>query len=187
MPPVFFTAPSSWASSVSPLRFVTAKLSAIAETNKDNAIQKIEFPNGLRLLVKEDHRLPFVEFRAMFQGGVLAENPENNGITQLLARMLIKGTTRRSAERIATEIESVGGSIDSHGGNQSFGVNLEVLSSDFATGLDLLADVLLNPTFSAGELEREREVQIAGIAARKDDLLKSASVAMRRACEASSF
>jgi zinc protease len=156
------------------------KLLATIETNKDNAIQKIEFPNGLRLLVKEDHRLPFVEFRAMFQGGVLVENLENNGITQLLARMLIKGTTQRSAERIATEIESVGGSIDSYGGNQSFGVNAEVLSSDFTTGLDLLADVLLNPIFPANELEREREVQIAGISARKDDLLKSASVAMRR-------
>ena len=60
-------------------------------------------------------------------------------------------------------------------------MNAEVLSSDFATGLDLLADVLLNPTFPAGELEREREVQIAGIRAHKDDLLKSASLAMRRA------
>jgi len=78
------------------------------------------------------------------------------------------------------EIESVGGSLDSYGGNNSFGVNAEVLSSDFPTGLDLLADVLLNPIFPANELDREREVQIAGIHARKDDLLKSASVAMRR-------
>ncbi|HXS69255.1 MAG TPA: pitrilysin family protein, partial [Candidatus Polarisedimenticolia bacterium] len=78
------------------------------------------------------------------------------------------------------EIESVGGSIDTYGGNQSFGVNAEVLSSDFATGLDLLADVILNPSFPADAFEREREVQIANIQARKDDLLKSASVAMRR-------
>jgi len=144
-------------------------------------IQKIELPGGLRLLVKEDYRLPFVEFRAVFQGGVLAETTENNGATMLLAKMLLKGTKTRSAEKIATEIESVGGSIDSYGGNNSFGVNVEVLSGDFAVGMDLLADVLLNPTFPASELEREREVQIADIHARKDDLLKSASLAMRRA------
>jgi zinc protease len=60
-------------------------------------------------------------------------------------------------------------------------VNVEVLSGDFATGLDLLADVLLNPTFPADALKREREVQIANICAQKDDLLKSASLAMRRA------
>ena len=151
------------------------------ETNSDQPIQKFDLPNGLRLLVKEDHRLPFVEFRAAFKGGVLAETTANNGITQLLAKTLLKGTPTRTAEKIATEIESVGGSIDSYGGNNSFGVNAEVLSSDFATGLDLLADVLLNPIFPAGELEREREVQIAGIYAHKDDLLKSASLAMRRA------
>ena len=181
------------------------KPKAEVETNTDQPIQKFEILvgrassraeivqtsgssgasphqiNGLRLLVKEDHRLPFVEFRAVFQGGVLAETAENNGATMLLAKMLLKGTKTRSAEKIATEIESVGGSIDSYGGNNSFGVNAEVLSSDFATGLDLLADVLLNPTFPANELEREREVQIASIHARKDDLLKSASFAMRQA------
>jgi zinc protease len=157
------------------------KAKANIETNTDNAIQKMALPNGLTLLVKEDHRLPFVEFRAVLQGGVLAETEANNGITSLLAKLLLKGTPTRNAEQIATEIESVGGHIDSYGGNQSFGVNAEVLSSDFTTGLNLVADVLLNPIFPADELEREREVQLAGIAARRDDLLKSASLAMRRA------
>ncbi len=156
------------------------KTKANVETNADHPIKKFELPNGLKLLVKEDHRLPFVEFRAMFQGGVLAENESNNGSTSLLAKLLLKGTPTRNAERIATEIESVGGHIDSYGGNQSYGVNAEVLSSDFATGLGLLADVLLNPIFPADELEREREVQLAGIQSRRDDLLKSASLAMRR-------
>jgi len=154
---------------------------AITETTTDHAIQKFVLPNGLRLLVKEDHRLPFVEFRAVFQGGVLAETPANNGITQVLAKMLLKGTNRRSAEAIAREIESVGGCMDTYGGNNSFGVNAETLSDDFATGLDLLADVLLNATFPGRALQREQEIQIAGIRAQNDDLLKSAGKAMRRA------
>jgi len=156
------------------------KATTMVEKNSEAAIQKIVLPNGLRLLVKEDHRLPFVEFRAAFQGGVLAESAADNGITQLLAKMLLKGTKQRSAEDIATEIESVGGSIDSYGGNNSFGVNLEVLSSDFPTGMNLLADVVLNPTFPAEALEREQDVQIASIRSQKDDLLKSANKAMRR-------
>jgi zinc protease len=116
----------------------------------------------------------------VFQGGVLAETPANNGITQLLTKLLLKGTKRRSAEDIAREIESVGGSIDTYGGNNSLGVNVETLSSDFTTGLDLLADVLLNPTFPASALVREQQVQMADILSQKDDLLKSASKAMRR-------
>src|SRR5439155_1328964 len=115
----------------------------------EKAIQKFVLTNGLRLLVKEEHRLPFIEFRAVFKGGVLAETPVTNGITQLTAKMLLKGTKKRNAEQIATEIESLGGSIDSFGGNNSFGVSAEVLSSDFGKGLDLVADVLLNPTFPA--------------------------------------
>ena len=156
------------------------KARANIETSTDHAIQKMVLPNGLKLLVKEDSRLPFVEFRAVFQGGVLAETAENNGTTALLAKLLIKGTTTRTAEKIATEIESVGGHLDSYGGNNSFGVNAEVLSDDFQTGLALLADVILNPIFPAVELAREVEVQVASIQARRDELLKSASLAMRR-------
>jgi len=151
------------------------------EIRDDQPIRKFDLSNGLRLLVKEDHRLPFVEFRVVLKGGVLAETAGNNGISLLLAKTLLKGTKRRTATQIATEIESVGGGIDSYAGNNSFGVNAEVMSGDFKTGLELVSDVLLNPIFPAEELEREREVQIAGIYAQRDDLLKSASLAMRRA------
>ena len=157
------------------------KIAAPDQSSRDQAVEKFDLPNGLRLLVKENHRLPFVEFRAVFQGGVLAETAQNNGITQLMSRLLLKGTTRRSAEDLAIGIESIGGHLDTYGGNNSFGVNAEVLSADFAIGLDLVADVLLNPTFPEAALEREREVHLAGIRAQKDQLLKSAGNAMRRA------
>jgi zinc protease len=143
-------------------------------------ILKLDLDNGLRLLLKGDHRLPFIEFRAVFHGGVLTETPADNGLTWLMSRLLLKGTARRSAEQIAVESESIGGQIDSYGGNNSFGVNAEVLRGDFTTGLDLLADVLLHPTFPGAELERERTVQLAGIKAQRDQLLKSAGQAMRR-------
>ncbi len=157
------------------------KVATAAPKGNENPVQKIELPNGLRLLLKEDHRLPFVEMRAVFQGGVLAETPANNGITLLLAKMLLQGTTTRSAEQIANEIESVGGSIDTYGGNNSLGVTVEVLREDFATGLDLLTDVILNPTFPSDPLERERDIQLAGLKAKKDQLLQSAGQLMRQA------
>jgi zinc protease len=146
----------------------------------DNPIQKIVLPNGLRLLVKEDHRLPFVEIRAVFQGGVLAESQENNGLTQLMTKMLLQGAAGRTAEQISLEIESVGGSIDSFGGNNSFGLTLEVLSGDLTTGLDVFADVLLRPTFPSDAFERERRIQLETIRAQRDHLLQSCGQAMRR-------
>jgi zinc protease len=152
----------------------------VSEVLSEQPIQKFDLPSGLRLLVKEDHRLPFVQFRVVFKGGVLAETADTNGLTLLTAKMLLKGTSSRSAEEIAREIESVGGSLDSYGGNNSFGVNAEVLSDDFDVGLNLVGDVLLHPSFPAAALERERQVQLANIRAQRDQLLQSATKAMRR-------
>ncbi len=157
------------------------KSSETSQVSTESTVHKIEFPNGLRLLVKErDHRLPFVEMRAVFQGGVLAESPQNNGLTQLVAKMLLQGTRRRSAEQIAVAIESVGGSVESFGGNNSFGVNAEVLSSDFRIGFDVFSDVLLNPSFPAAAFERERGIQLELIRAQRDHLLQSCNQAMRK-------
>src|SRR5437588_4770130 len=62
-------------------------------------IQKFELSNGLRLLVREDPRLPLVAMGAVFRGGLLAESPQNNGITHLMAKVLLKGTKTRTAEQ----------------------------------------------------------------------------------------
>jgi zinc protease len=146
----------------------------------DHAVQKFTLANGLRLLVKEDHRLPFVEFRTGSRGGALAETAALSGLTQLLAKLLVKGTPTRTAEQIAIEIESVGGNLDAYGGNNSFGVTAEVMREDFALGLELVAEVLRRPAFPADAIEREREVQLAGIRAQRDDLPRSAVMLMRR-------
>jgi zinc protease len=151
-----------------------------AEASADHPIHLYTLSNGLRLLVKEDHRLPFVQFRAAFSGGLLYETPADSGITALLSRMLVKGTARRSAEEIAETIEGLGGSLDAYGGNHSFGLSAEVLTDDFAVGLDLFTDVLLHPKFPTGAMEREREAQLASIRGQKDQLLQSAFRLMRR-------
>jgi len=80
-------------------------------------IQKFELANGLRILVREDARLPLVSMTAVFRSGLLAETPQTNGITRLMAKVLLKGTKTRAAEQIANQIEAVGGSIGSDAGN----------------------------------------------------------------------
>jgi zinc protease len=151
-----------------------------ARPSPRSPVRKFDLANGLRLLTQEDRRLPFVEIRAVFLGGVLAEAPDTNGLTHLTSRMLLKGTPTRTAEQIALEIESVGGSLDTYAGNNSFGVSLEVLRSDFEPAMALLADVLLRPSFPGEALERERLAQLAAIRAQNDQVLQQAFRAMRR-------
>ena len=143
-------------------------------------ILKMTLSNGLRVLVKEDHRLPFVEVRAVFEGGLRVETPANSGITSMLSRLFIKGTPTRSAEDIAHQIESLGGSIEAYGGNNTFGLSGEFLREDLETGLELFSDILLRPSFPASALEREREAQLAALRGQRDQLLQCAFKAMRR-------
>jgi zinc protease len=144
-------------------------------------IEKFELSNGLRLLVREDHQLPLVGIGAVFRGGLLAETPQDNGITRLMAKVLLKGTKTRTAEQIANEIEAVGGSISSDAGNNSFSVSVDVMKPDVSLALDLLSDVLLNATFPAKAIAREKEIQIAAIQQEEEQLTTVARNIMRQA------
>jgi zinc protease len=136
----------------------------------DGEVRKFTLSNGLRVLVREDARLPLVSMTAVFRGGLLAEDRETNGITRLYARTLPKGTEERSAEEIADLIEGVGGSISSDSGNNSYSVTVDVMSQDFATGVDVLADVLLRPVFPEREVQLEKTTQLAGIKADEEQI-----------------
>ena len=144
-------------------------------------IQKIELSNGLRLLVREDPRLPLVSMTGVFRSGLLAETSQDNGITRLTARVLLKGTKTRTADQIADQIEAIGGSISSDAGNNSMSVSVHVMKPDLKTGADLLADVLLNATFPEKAIEREKQVQLAGIKQEDEQLTMVARNILRQA------
>ena len=74
-------------------------------------IEMLELPSGLRLLLKEDDRLPFTYFRIGMLGGVLSETPANSGLTRLMSRSMLNGTAKRPAPGSAPEVTSAGGSI----------------------------------------------------------------------------
>src|SRR6201993_4560367 len=144
-------------------------------------IQKFDLSNGLRLLVREDPRLPLVSMTAVFRSGLLAETPQTNGITRLTARAILKGTKTRTAEQIADQIEAIGGSISSDAGNNSFSVSVDVTKPDVKLGLDLLSDVLLNATMPEKAITREKEIQIAAIQQEEEQLTAVARNIMRQA------
>lgn len=156
-------------SSLNPVGSIESKAAAEADV-KSGEIQKFTLKNGLRLIVREDSRLPLVSINAVFRGGLLSENRTTNGITRLYSRALLKGTKNRTAEQIADEIEGAGGSIGSDSANNSFSVGLDVMSPDLALGVEILSDILLNPTFPEREVELERRSQLAGIKADEEQV-----------------
>ena len=127
------------------------------------AVEKTVLSNGIRLVVREDHRLPLVHISLACRGGLLSESEERVGITQLMADMLTRGTSTRDSQQIASEVESMGAGLSPYAGRNSFGLNGTCLSDDLERFAVLLADCFLHPTFPAEELEKQREIQMAAL------------------------
>ena len=162
-----------------PITEKTGAVTTAPDLVEAGEIQKFELPNGLRLLVREDKRLPLVYLDAVFRGGILAETPADNGVTKLFSRVLLKGTKNRSAEQLAEEVESVGGSLGSEAGNNSFSVSLEMMQPDLDLGLDVLADVLLHAALPEEAIAREKAVQLAALKAEDEHVTSLARNLLR--------
>src|SRR5258706_2599737 len=116
--------------------------------------------NGLTILVMEDHRLPTVTVHMVLQGaGALNDPPDMPGLANLTAAMLKEGTTTRSSKQIAEDIERLGASIGASAPYGSHGANITAfrLSDNTRQWLNLAADILLNPTFPASELNKLKQ------------------------------
>ena len=155
---------------VTPNKHNTNKARSTASRKKFE-VKKIELPNGLRLLLREDSSLPFTHFRCGSRSGVLSETQNNNGITRLMSKVMLKGTRGFTSDDIANKIESAGGSIQAFSGNNSHGLSLDILSGDTKLGQEIFFDVMLSPSFNEPEVERERKSQLAAINQQRDHLL----------------
>jgi zinc protease len=137
-------------------------------------VKKVVLKNGITVLVKVNHSVPLFAARAAFLGGVRFEDGKSNGIFNFISEMLTRGTTNRSTEEIAREIESIAGEVSGFSGRNSFGVTVEALSRNFNKAMDIFADVILNPSFTPEEIERARRDILSDINREKDNLAKTA-------------
>ena len=152
-----------------------------ATSLRSDDIRKVALDNGLTLLVHQDKRLPLATVHSVFRGGLLGETAANNGITRLAARLLVKDTEHRSAEEVAESIESVGGSIGSSFGNNSFSVSTDFLRPDLDLGIGLVSDALICPSFLAETLAQEKRYQLAAIKAELDQPMRLGMRKLRQA------
>lgn len=119
--------------------------------------------NGLQLALLPDHRVPLIHFQAAVRAGLPSEVPDNNGLNQLVASTLSKGTTTRSADEIALALGSLGASISASAGNNALLVQASGLTVDLLPILEIFADVIMNPTFPGDAIEREKASQLASL------------------------
>lgn len=124
------------------------------------------------ILVRRRPGVALVHIGCFVSGGVIAEGDENSGITTLMARSALRGTSRRTASRLAEDAELLGGTPSAVVGTESFQWTLGVPRRSFAGAVELLADLVLDPVFPTDGVDAERAVTIAAIASMRDDMYR---------------
>ena len=115
-------------------------------------------PNGLTVLVEENHAAPVVAIQVWVKVGSADELPDEAGLAHLHEHMLFKGTARRGPGEIARNIERCGGEINAWTSFDQTVYHVVLGSRFFAEGLDVLADAVTSAAFDPDELSREIEV-----------------------------
>jgi zinc protease len=149
-----------------------------AAMNQPSEVIKKTLSTGIPLIVREDHRLPFVYICAAFLGGVITETEDNNGITQLMSELLTRGTLNRTASEIASTLEQQGIELSPFAGNNSFGLRGQSLSGNANLLLDVMFDCLGESSFPTNEINKQKTIQLAAIEARKEQPMQVAREAL---------
>jgi predicted Zn-dependent peptidase len=131
-------------------------------------IEISKLSNGLTVITDPMASLESAALGVWVSTGSRNELPPEMGLSHMLEHMAFKGTATRSARQIAEEIEAVGGYLNAYTSREQTAFHARVLKNDVALALDLVADILVNPTFVADELERERQVVLQELGQARD-------------------
>jgi predicted Zn-dependent peptidase len=132
-------------------------------------IQREVLPNGLTILTEQMDHIRSVSMGIWVKSGSRHEDPNVNGISHFVEHMVFKGTTSRSAEDIARQVDSIGGNMDAFTGKETICFNIKVLDEHLPIAVDVLGDMVLHPVFDVKEITRERGVILEEIKMDEDN------------------
>ena len=124
----------------------------------DSRIRRETLANGLRLVTEAMSHVRSVSVGVWLTRGSRHEPSDDAGIAHFVEHMLFKGTTTRTAEDIAQQVDSIGGQLDAFTSKEYAGYYIKVLDEHLPIAIDLLSDLVSRPTFAPEELEREKKV-----------------------------
>jgi predicted Zn-dependent peptidase len=132
-------------------------------------IRRQKLPNGLTIITEQMQHIRSASIGIWLQTGSRDEDAEWNGISHFLEHMVFKGTSHRTAEEIARQVDSIGGNLDAFTAKECICFNVKVLDEHVPTALDILSDLVLNPNFDPADIARERGVILEEIKMDEDN------------------
>lgn len=128
--------------------------------NEIESVTKTTLPNGLRIVTEKIESVKSISVGIWVKTGSRNETPEQAGITHFLEHMLFKGTDKRTAYDIALSMESVGGYLNAFTSSEYTCYFARCVNTQIERALDVLSDMVLNPSFPEEEVEKEKKVVI---------------------------
>lgn len=143
-------------------------------------IEKTKLSNGMEVWMVEQKELPIVALNLVIKTGSANEPDGKTGVANMMTSLMDDGTKNRSAVEIATQLQSIGASVNVGGGWDSTSVSLQTLTKNFDKALDIYSDVILNPTFPSTEVESLRGRSLIGLRQQKANPNAIANVAFNK-------
>ena len=127
-------------------------------------------PNGLKVLLVEEHALPVLSVSLVSRAGN-ADNPAGkSGLASLTAELLGDGTTSRSLEKLASDEERIGTQIGAGVNMDSLNLSMSLLTNYTQKGMEIFSDVALHPAFRTEDIERRRKQRLVRIGQETDNV-----------------
>jgi zinc protease len=125
--------------------------------------------NGMRVVAVLHHEQPAVSIRLLVGAGSAQDPKGKGGVANLMASLLDQGTTTRTAQQIADQIDFIGGDLGTGAATDLSFVNAIVMKDSFLTGMDLIADIARNPSFATEEIARQKDQILSSLRVNADD------------------
>ena len=152
-------APAAQRESHAPTKAPSLEKPALALAFGETKTQVFTFPNGLTLIVEENHSAPVASVQAWCKTGSIHEGKWlGAGLSHILEHMLFKGTTSRAPGVIARQVQDAGGYINAYTSNDRTVYWIDVPAKGAASAVDILADAMMNATLHEAEYDKEQEV-----------------------------
>ncbi len=145
------------------LKRVLAERAGEAKQIEVEPLERFTLSNGLRVLVQRTTLVPAVSMQMFWKGGLLGDEPGREGVANAVASMMTRGTESRTAQQITTALEDLGAGLVVNAGNNTTYAQATALSEDWPEVLEIMADVVLNPSFPREEWSRMQPRLLAAI------------------------
>lgn len=132
-------------------------------------VWKSKLSSGLNVLGIENHEVPLVQFQLQIKGGMLLEEANKIGVSNMLAELMTKGTKNKTPEQLENAIESLGATIRAYASDESIFVSGNTLAKNYNATMALVQEIILQPRWDTKEFDLIKQSTLSQILQQKAD------------------